>query len=728
MSFPSNLVGIVGPNGCGKSNVIDAVRWVMGESSAKMLRGESMADVIFNGSTGRKPVGVASIELIFDNSDGGAGGEYAAFNQISVKRQVARDGQSAYFLNGSRCRRRDIQDLFLGTGLGPRSYAIIEQGMISRIIEARPEDLRLFLEEAAGISKYKERRRETESRMRNTRENLDRLNDLREEVGKQLQHLERQASTAEKYTQLRAEERRLDLELKALRWRALDDELQSMERRLAEAENIGQEGIARQRRLEADIEARRAEHAAASDTLQRGPGALLRRGRGDRARRAGDPVRQRGARASRGRAGAARSGAVRGRASSGARPRAADRDRPRARPATRPGLEQAEAELAESVGALMTVEDQLKGWETEWDGFNQAAARPSEQAQLERARINGLEQGMARDRERLRRIEEEIARLEGADVRARLEELTEREGDLAERIDAQEDARQRAADDLAERDEALRALVETMNRLRTRLQEAKGRLASLTALQEAALADTDAERRAWLDSRGLAAAPRLVDHLEVEAGWERAVETLLGEALRGVGADGLDRFGAEGAELPPGLLLLDTSEPGAAARVEAAAGGAGGLGRFVRAPWPLDSLLGGVGVAQDLPDALGSRDALRPGRIADDPARHSGWAELAARARRRGWRGRAGARRRHQGAAGRHRCPARRGGGAAVRRGRAARRARPGGADAGRGGPATGGSGARAVGPAFRSQRSAHPCEHQAERLRALVRGARRSA
>jgi chromosome segregation protein len=154
----------------------------MGESSAKMLRGESMADVIFNGSTGRKPVGLASIELVFDNADGRAGGEFAAFNQIAVKRQVSRDGQSAYFLNGSRCRRKDIQDLFLGTGLGPRSYAIIEQGMITRIIEARPEDLRLFIEEAAGISKYKERRKETETRIRNTRENLDRLTDLTDEV------------------------------------------------------------------------------------------------------------------------------------------------------------------------------------------------------------------------------------------------------------------------------------------------------------------------------------------------------------------------------------------------------------------------------------------------------------------------------------------------------------------------------------------------------------------
>ena len=179
--FPDQLVGIVGPNGCGKSNLIDAVRWVMGESSAKQLRGESMADVIFNGSNSRKPVGQASIELVFDNSAGRLGGEYASYAEIAIKRVISRDGQSVYHLNGSRCRRRDITDIFLGTGLGPRSYAIIEQGMIGRVVDSSPEQLRAFLEEAAGISKYKERRRETENRIGHTRDNISRLNDLREE-------------------------------------------------------------------------------------------------------------------------------------------------------------------------------------------------------------------------------------------------------------------------------------------------------------------------------------------------------------------------------------------------------------------------------------------------------------------------------------------------------------------------------------------------------------------
>ena len=196
VSFPSNLCAVVGPNGCGKSNIIDAVRWVMGESSAKHLRGESMTDVIFNGSGGRKPVGQASIELVFDNSDSTLGGEYASWSEISIKRKVTRDGQSNYFLNGNKCRRRDITDIFLGTGLGPRSYAIIEQGMISNLIEAKPDELRVYIEEAAGISKYKERRKDTENRMRRTQENLERLTDIRDELGRQLGRLERQAQAA----------------------------------------------------------------------------------------------------------------------------------------------------------------------------------------------------------------------------------------------------------------------------------------------------------------------------------------------------------------------------------------------------------------------------------------------------------------------------------------------------------------------------------------------------
>ncbi len=218
-----NLNGIVGPNGCGKSNIIDAVRWVMGESSAKQLRGESMTDVIFNGSISRKPASQASIELVFDNTTHSIGGQWATFTEISIKRTLSRDGTSNYFLNGTKCRRKDITDIFLGTGLGPRSYAIIEQGMISRVIESRPEELRHFFEEAAGISKYKERRKETEIRIEHTRENLNRLLDVREELNVQYQNLSKQAKIAQKYQALKAEQRQTNYEYLFIQHMALDN-------------------------------------------------------------------------------------------------------------------------------------------------------------------------------------------------------------------------------------------------------------------------------------------------------------------------------------------------------------------------------------------------------------------------------------------------------------------------------------------------------------------------
>src|SRR3990167_483120 len=261
VELPSNLTGIVGPNGCGKSNVIDAVRWVMGESSAKNLRGESITDVIFNGTTSRKPVGQASIELLFDNKEGKLGGEYAQYAEISIKRVVNRDSQSTYFLNNTRCRRRDITDVFLGTGLGARSYSIIEQGMISRLIEAKPEDLRTHLEEVSGISKYKERRRETETRIRHTQENLARLSDLRDEMGKQLEHLKRQSASAERYKTLKEEERLLRAQSQALRFQSLDNQTKQMSTALQEEETQLEAYLAEQQNIDTRItQLRESEH------------------------------------------------------------------------------------------------------------------------------------------------------------------------------------------------------------------------------------------------------------------------------------------------------------------------------------------------------------------------------------------------------------------------------------------------------------------------------------
>ncbi|MDC0089364.1 AAA family ATPase [Gammaproteobacteria bacterium] len=235
LSFPSNLTGIIGPNGCGKSNIIDAIRWVMGESSARNLRGESMDDVIFSGSSSRPEVSKAFIELYFDNENNTLDAKFARFSEIVIRREVSRDGVSNYSLNNTRCRRKDIREVFLGTGLGPRSYAIIEQGMISRLVESKPEELRTYLEEAAGISKYKEKRRETELRLKHTKDNLNRLNDVMKEISSQLNKLERQAKAANDYKELKNTERSLRLSLLSLKWNNYNSEIIELDKNISKS-------------------------------------------------------------------------------------------------------------------------------------------------------------------------------------------------------------------------------------------------------------------------------------------------------------------------------------------------------------------------------------------------------------------------------------------------------------------------------------------------------------
>jgi len=264
LTLPSNLVGIVGPNGCGKSNVIDAVRWVLGESSAKYLRGDSMADVIFNGSSSRKPVSTASIELFFDNSEKKIGGEYATYNEISTKRIISRDGHSQYFLNGTKCRRKDITGLFLGTGLGPRSYAIVQQDTISRLIEAKPEDMRIFLEEASGISKYKQKRKETKSRIKSTKENLSRLNDLRDEIVKQIKRLKSQANAAKRYKNYKTREKDIHAEILFTKINNLLSELIDKGEETRQYQNQYDHQLTELRKIEADIEDQRVVDSEAS--------------------------------------------------------------------------------------------------------------------------------------------------------------------------------------------------------------------------------------------------------------------------------------------------------------------------------------------------------------------------------------------------------------------------------------------------------------------------------
>ena len=265
--LPGQLVGVVGPNGCGKSNIMDAVRWVLGEIKASELRGESMQDVIFNGSSQRKPAGRASVELVFDNADGRAGGQWNHFSEIAVKRVLTRDGTSSYYINNQPVRRRDVQDVFLGTGLGPRAYAIIGQGTISRIIECKPEELRLFLEEAAGVSKYKERRRETENRLKDTRENLTRVEDILRELNANLDKLEKQAEVAGQYHAL---QQQAELKLHQLWFLKHRDAAREEERAKAavlEAVNELESRVAELRPVEAELETMRQAHYAAGDEL-----------------------------------------------------------------------------------------------------------------------------------------------------------------------------------------------------------------------------------------------------------------------------------------------------------------------------------------------------------------------------------------------------------------------------------------------------------------------------
>jgi chromosome segregation protein len=271
---PGQLVGVVGPNGCGKSNIIDAVRWVLGESKASELRGESMQDVIFNGSTHRKPAGRASVELVFDNSAGKAAGQWGQYAEIAVKRTLTRDGTSSYFINSQPVRRRDIQDIFLGTGLGPRAYAIIGQGMIARIIESRPEELRVFLEEAAGVSKYKERRRETENRLSDTRENLTRVDDILRELNANLEKLEAQAAVANRFHQLQADQE----EKQKLLWLLRKNEALAEQKRFFAEMEAAQTGLEEQtaklRHVELELEQMRQAHYAVGDRLHQAQGAL----------------------------------------------------------------------------------------------------------------------------------------------------------------------------------------------------------------------------------------------------------------------------------------------------------------------------------------------------------------------------------------------------------------------------------------------------------------------
>ena len=606
--FPNNLCAVVGPNGCGKSNIIDAIRWVMGEGSAKNLRGESMTDVIFNGASNRKPVGQATIELLFDNSAGRLTGEYAAYSEISIKRQVSRDGQSSYFLNSVKCRRKDITDIFLGTGLGPRSYSIIEQGMISQLIEAKPEELRVYLEEAAGISKYKERRKETERRISHTRDNLDRLTDLREELERQIHHLERQAKNAERYTEFKKEEREVSAQLSALRWQNLDQKAGVQQQQIDQFEIELQARISDQRRVEAEIVALRDQLIGSNDSLAAVQQRFYDEGteiarieesiqyQSERARTLADSLRQTDQERTE-------------TAASLGSDEALIRDL--AEQLERLAPEQAalsDSEIA-SKDQLEMAEHHVAELQQRWDQFTSEAAKVAQAGEIEQSKIALLEASLQRLNQRLKAVGDDKTRLSEQAVAEEigpLEAMIETQEEQVGRIQSEFDG---LASQLQSQRVQNEQLSRTLNEQRSEMQHLAGRRASLDALQQAALGQAG-DDTAWVSEQGLESALRVGESLEVDAGWEEAVEAVLGDALQGILVSNLRELSPAVARLTQGSITLlgmsDTHAPvvQGEARISLAA--------KIQSSAELSAWLSHVFVAEDLEDALSLAENLAP--------------------------------------------------------------------------------------------------------------------
>ncbi len=602
--FPSNLSAVVGPNGCGKSNIIDAVRWVMGESSAKNLRGESMTDVIFNGSGGRKPVGQASIELVFDNSEGTLRGEYGAYNEIAIRRKVTRDGQSSYYLNGNKCRRRDITDIFLGTGLGPRSYAIIEQGMISRLIESKPDELRVYIEEAAGISKYKERRKDTESRIRRTMENLERLTDIRDELGRQLSRLERQAKAAEKYAEYKQEQRQVSAELLALKWREHERAAASQRQVIGELE-LEQERIVTERAAcDTSIEKGRDAYTEANDKFSEVQARFYKVG-ADVARieQAIQHAQQR--------AQELQQDLQQTDSSFAESQQQLDADRGRASgwqaelDQLLPDLELVTAAQAASAQALEEAEQQMASWQGRWDEFNQSSATPRQQAEVQQSRIQHLEQMLRRLSERQQSLSSEAEEFHASPAEDELALLQESLAEAQMRREQVSQRQQQLQDDVEQARRSDRELGAELDQLRSEQRQLQGRQSSLEALQQAALGD-DSERQ-WLQQSGLAEQPRLAALVEPQPEWTVAVETVLGSYLQAVAVDSIaDQIDKLSSFSKGELLLVAPPQSGAGA------GGGVRLSGLVRGDHA-NALLDTVYAADDLAAALALQPQLGAG-------------------------------------------------------------------------------------------------------------------
>lgn len=561
VAFPSNLNGVVGPNGCGKSNIIDAVRWVMGESSAKQLRGESSVDVIFNGTVERKPVGQASVELVFDNSDGKIGGALAGYSQIAIKRQVNRDAQSVYFLNGTRCRRRDIVDTFLGTGMGPRSYAIIEQGMISRLIEAKPEEMRVYLEEVSGISKYKERRRETENRIRHTRENLARLHDVRDEIEKQLSHLKRQSKAAERYKVLKADARNLQAQCFGLQWQGLAKKAGSfkqcldkieidLQARLAEVQSTDKDLVIYKEEkntlLDQHNEIQRQFYDCGSDISRIEQAIKHQKEKREQLQLDLDRAKQEWYHLS----------------------QVIEEDESRKK-SLQAECETLQSErsikntrFAETKEFLADKEFSLQTWQEEWDAFNTQSAKTAQKAQVEQTRIQHIEERQLNQRDRIERIraEEKLFRNEAtdSDLESLQAELAILENEVADN-DSRYQAILSELDSQREQEKTYRV---SLDQLKDQLQSAKAKLTSLETLQNEALSQKGDKVKAWLEQHDLADKKQLAHYLETDSGWEYAVEIALGSMLEAICVEQPQSFAAALTQLEQGNVGIYSLQDG----------------------------------------------------------------------------------------------------------------------------------------------------------------------
>ncbi|MCC6608872.1 MAG: chromosome segregation protein SMC [Burkholderiales bacterium] len=527
IDIPGRLVGVVGPNGCGKSNIIDAVRWVLGETKASALRGESMQDVIFNGSALRNPVARASVELVFDNSLGKAAGQWSQYAEISVKRVLQRDGESSYFINNAHVRRRDVQDIFLGTGVGPRAYAIIEQGMISRVIEAKPEELRVFLEEAAGVSKYRERRRETEHRLGDTRENLARVDDIRRELESQIEKLTHQAEIATQYKALAAEAQLKQNLLWLLRKQEAANEAERQRREIDKAVNELEAETARLREIERRLETARTEHYAAADAVGSAQGALYDvnteisrleaeiRFIGETRQRLEAQVGQLGLQLDQWQQ--SRSELDEALAAWVVRKEAA---------AER--VRTAEAQSADERAKLPAAEEAYRAEQLRLGEARNAVARAEQALQVEQTTLAHLGRVLQQLELRSERLTGELAQLAEpdpervAELQAQSESAMASLGRLAEEIAA-------AEAELPAREAAQRAATESLQQLERDRSTLEGRLSALKRMQERV--EENEQVHDWLERHALAALPRLWQKITVEPGWETAVESVLRERL-----------------------------------------------------------------------------------------------------------------------------------------------------------------------------------------------------